>query len=192
MNNKKYLKVMFGTTSGADKGLEYKIGEVNVSSNWNPKASEPKDMGGFNFSCEDKILRWLIRGDTLYDVEVPPDAEIVVVDSVTTPHGVFRTNKIILNNPRKVTDELAMDLYLKSTIPEKSYYKALAGLAIRGYINTAKRLIKDRINKNNIDLVLDEINDFVKPENSSGTAENGKECYDEILKILHSIKEEKK
>lgn len=63
-------------------------------------------------------------------MEVPHDAEIVIVDSVTTQHGVFRINKIILNDPRKVTDELAMGLYLKSTIPEKLYYKALAGLAI--------------------------------------------------------------
>ncbi len=30
-------------------------------------------MGGFNFSTEDKILRWLVRGDTLYDVIIPED-----------------------------------------------------------------------------------------------------------------------
>ena len=62
-----------------------------------------------------------------------------------------------------VTDEVAMKLYLKSTIPEKSYYKSLAGLAIRGYVNTARKLIEDKVNKNNIDLVIDEINDFVTP-----------------------------
>lgn len=70
----KYLKVMFGTSSGANK-LQYKIDEINISNNWNPTAQDPKEMGGFNFSIEEKILRWLIRGDTLYDVEVPADAE---------------------------------------------------------------------------------------------------------------------
>lgn len=186
----KYLKVMFGTTSGADKNLEYKLGEVNISNNWNSKANDPKDMGGFNFSTEDKILRWLIRGDTLYDVEVPEDAEVVEVESISAPHGVFRSNKIILSNPRKVDDKVAMDLYNKSNLPEKSYYKSLAGLAIMGYINTAKKLIDDRINKNNIELVFEEINDFIKPENSRGIALKDKEGYEEILNILYSIKGE--
>ena len=60
---KKYLKVMFGNVSGANSNLEYKIDEVNIANNWNPLANDPKDMGGFNFSCEDKILRWLHRGE---------------------------------------------------------------------------------------------------------------------------------
>ncbi len=187
----RYLKVMFDNISGADNSLQYKIGEVNISNNWNPNADNPKEMGGFNFSTEDKILRWLIRGDTLYDVEIPPDAEIINIDNPSTTNGVFRSNKIILKKPRKVTDGLAMELYLKSTIPEKSYYKALVGLAIRGYINTAKKLIEDKVNKNNIDLVIDEIKDFVTRETSSGNPINGKECYREILNILYSIKEGK-
>lgn len=29
--NKKYLKVMFGNTSGADKALKYKLNVVNVA-----------------------------------------------------------------------------------------------------------------------------------------------------------------
>ena len=31
---RKYVKVMFGTTSGAKNDLDYKINEVNISSNW--------------------------------------------------------------------------------------------------------------------------------------------------------------
>lgn len=158
---KKYVKVMFGDISGASD-FRYKINEVNIASNWNPKASTPKEMGGFNFSVEDKILRWLVNGDTLYDVIIPDDAEVIDCINNSAPHGVFRTNKIIISNPRIVTDKLAMKLYLKSNLPEKSYYKALAGLAIRGYINTCKKLISDRVNKNNINLVLDEIQDFTK------------------------------
>ena len=67
----KYLKVMFDDISGADSNLKYKINEVNIANNFNPNASSPKDIGDFNFSTEDKIFRWLVRGDTLYDVIIP-------------------------------------------------------------------------------------------------------------------------
>lgn len=181
----KYLKVMFG-----NKGVnyEYKIGEVNIADRWNPNALDPKEMGGFNFSTEDKILRWLIRGDTIYDVEIPEDAEVIDCPSESAPHGVFRSNKIMLTNPRLVTDEMAMNFYLKSNLPEKSYYKSLAGVAIRGYRNTALKIIEDKVNKDNIDLVLSEIDDFVKPYQSSGTASNGIEVYSEVMDILNKMK----
>ncbi|MBR6948942.1 MAG: hypothetical protein IKH54_02000 [Bacilli bacterium] len=182
----KYIKVMFG-----NKGVnfEYKIDEVNIADTWNPNTFEPEQMGGFNFSTEDKILRWLVRGDTIYDVILPDDAEVIDCPSKSAPHGVFRSNKIILKNPRPMNDELAMKFYLKSNLPEKSYYKSLAGVAIRGYRNTALKIIEDRINKENIDLVLSEINDFVKPYQSSGTTENGNEVYNEVMNILNSIKQ---
>lgn len=182
---KKYLKVMFGNVSGANSNLEYKIDEVNIANNWNPLASDPRDMGGFNFSCEDKILRWLVRGDTLYDVIIPSDATVIDCESVSAPHGVFRTDKIILTNPRKVTDQVAMELYLKSDLPEKSYYKALAGLMVRGHVKTCKKLISDRVNSDNIDLVLSEIADFVKPENVSSGGNT--QVYNEIMEILKKI-----
>lgn len=181
----KYVKVMFG-----NKGVnyEYKIDEVNIADTWNPNATDPKDFGGFNFSTEDKILRWLVRGDTIYDVVIPEDAEIIDCPSESAPHGVFRSNKIVLTNPRPMTDELAMNFYLKSDLPEKSYFKSLAGVAIRGYRNTALKIIEDKVNEDNIDLVLSEIEDFVKPYQSSGTAENGNEVYNEVMNILNSIK----
>ena len=39
----KFVKVMYGTTSGAKSDFEYKLGEVNISNNWNPKADSGKD-----------------------------------------------------------------------------------------------------------------------------------------------------
>ena len=69
----KYVKVMFDN-KGAN--YEYKIGEVNIANNWNPKATSGKDFGGFNYATKDCILRWLHRGNIIYDVEVPKDAEI--------------------------------------------------------------------------------------------------------------------
>ena len=184
----KYLKVMFGTSSSANNNLKYKIDEINIASNWNPSAQNPKEMGGFNFSTEDKILRWLIRGDTIYEVEIPDDAQVIDCPSKSTPHGVFRSNKIILHNPRKVTDKIALDLYKKSKLPEVSYYKALAGCAIRGYRNTCLEIIKDKVNKNNIDLVLSEIDDFVSPFRNDGTKKK-LPVYDEVMKILNKIKD---
>jgi hypothetical protein len=80
--------------------------------------------------------------------------------------------------------------YLKSDLPEKSYYKSLAGVAIRGYRNTSLKIIEDKVNKDNIDLVLSEINDFVTPYQSSGTAENGVEVYNEVMSMLNNIKKE--
>lgn len=184
----KYLKVMFGTQSGANKNLEYKIGEINVANNWNTNAMDPKEFGGFNFSEETKILRWLVRGDTIYDVKVPEDAEIIDVENLTTPHGVFRTNKIILTNPRTITDEIAMHLYKVSNIPEKTYYKALAGLAIRGCFETCKLLIKERVNKDNIDLVLNEIANFTTPNDYN---KGNQEIYDAVINILKEIEKSK-
>ena len=58
---------MDGLKSNAG-GFEYKIDEVNVAKSWNPEALTPEEMGGFNFGTEDKILRWLHHGDTIYDV----------------------------------------------------------------------------------------------------------------------------
>ena len=154
----KYVKVMYGTTSGAKSDFEYKLNEINISNNWNPNADNPKDFGGFNYCAEECILRWLHRGDTIYDVEIPEDAENVKLEGATV---IYRANKIIIKNPRKVDDELALYFYQISKIPEKSYYKALAGIMLRGYKNTCLQLIRDKVNKSNIDLVLKEINDFV-------------------------------
>ena len=180
----KFLKVMFGTTSGANKDVHYKLDKINVTDRWNPNALSPKKMGGFNFSTEEKILRWLVRGDTLYDVEIPKDAEVVNCPSKSAPNGVFRSNKIILHNPRTVTDDIAMKLYLKSKLPEKSYYKSLAGCAIRGYKNTCFKIIEDKVNKNNIDLVLSEIYDFISPYNE----EESNDLLKLVLETLNNIK----
>lgn len=154
----KFVKVMFGTTSGAKRDFNYKLNEVNIANNWNPKATSGKDFGGFNYCSEECILRWLHRGDTIYDVEIPDEAENIKIDGATT---IFRTNKIIISNPRKVNDEMALHFYKISKIPEKSYYKALGVVSIMNYKKTAYAIIKDKINKDNIDEALEEWNDFI-------------------------------
>ena len=181
-NKNKFVKVMFGNKG---TNFEYKIDEVNVATLWNPKADNPKDFGGFNYATEDCILRWLHRGDTIYDVEVPEDAENAMVETSTI---VYRTNKIILRKPRKIDDELAMHYYKVSKIPEKSYYKAMAVVSIMNYKNTALQIFKDKVNKDNIEEVLSEWNDFIN-HGGKGDRENQNETVKLVEDMLKDMKQ---
>ncbi len=180
----KYLKVMFGTTSGANKNLEYKIGEVNVADNWNPTAEKGRDFGGFNYATEDCILRWLHRGDYVYDVEIPEDAENVKIEGATT---IYRANKIIISNPRKITDEMAFEFYKKSNIPELSYYTALAAVSVMNYRNTAIQMFRDKVNEENINIVLEEWNYFMSKGDRSKANETVKMINDYLLEVKSEL-----
>lgn len=179
--NKKYVKVMFENKGAAFK---YKIGEVNVATNWNPTASSGKEFGGFNYATEDCILRWLHRGDTIYDVVVPDDAENIKLEGATV---IYRTNKIILTNPRKVTDDMALEFYKKSNIPEKSYYKALGAVSLMNYKNTALAIFNDKINYETIDLALEEWDDFIN-NGGDGNRLDSNETVELISKKLNEFK----
>ena len=172
----KYLKVMFGN-KGAN--YEYKINEVNTTTNWHPNALKGRDFGGFNYTTEDCLLRWLHRGDTIYDVEVPKDAENIKLDGATT---IYRTNKIIVKNPRKVDDDLALHFYEISEIPEKSYYKALGAVAVMNYKKTALKILKDKVNKKNINEVLEEWNEFIDHD-----GKNDRKDSNETVKLVERM-----
>ena len=176
----RYVKVMFDNVSGADGNFKYKVNEVNVSNNWNPKAESGKDFGGFNYTTEDCILRWLHRGDTIYDVIVPEDAENIKIEGATT---IYRANKIIIKNPRKVDDDLALHFYKISSIPERAYYKALGAVCLMNYKKTAYAIIKDKVNKNNIDGFLEEWNDFIY-HNGKDDRKNANELIKEVDEYL--------
>lgn len=85
-----------------------------------------------------------------------------------------------------MTDDLAMEFYLKSNLPEKSYYKSLAGCAIKSYRNTSLKIIRDKVNKDNIDLVLNEIDDFTKSYSNENS--NNNEVLDEVMELLYEKK----
>ena len=186
----KYLKLLDGTKSNANK-FEYKIGEINESETWNPTTFDPALMGGFNFSVENKILRWIHRGDTIYDVEIPEDAEVIDCPSPNCPHGVFRANKIILTNPRKVTENMVMDFYNKSDLPQKTYYQCIVVALFKKYINVAKQIIKDKVNNNNIDDCINEFERFITDKhdgvkhefNYDDLWQEAKDVYDILLEI---------
>ena len=135
---KKYVRVMDGLKSNAGRFV-YKLDEVNVAQKWNPKNLDPEEMGGFNFGTEDKILRWLHRGDTIYDVIIPKDAEVINVDG---EKGVYRANKIIVTNPRKLTDELVIELYKKNTLSNKVIAQCLLTLIWKNRLEISKYIIK--------------------------------------------------
>lgn len=186
----KYIRLMDGTKSNAG-GFEIKIDEINIAKTWNPNSYEPEIMGGFNFSTEEKILRWIHRGDTIYDVIIPKDAEVIDCPSKNCPHGVFRTNKIILTNPRKVTEDMVLDFYKISDLPEKTYYQCIVVLLYKNYLNVAKYLIKDRINKNNIEECIKEFERIITDKHDGNIYqfkydelwEEAKEIYDILQKI---------
>ena len=174
----KYVRVMDGLKSNAN-GFNYKLNEVNISKKWNISALNPEEMGGFNFSTEDKILRWLHRGDTIYDVVIPKDAEVILCDK---EKGIYRSNKIIITNPRTITDELVIELYKKNTLSNKVIAQCLVTLLWKERKEISKYIIKDRINLDNIEEI---INEFIKYAGKDNLyTESGKEIY-EILKEIY-------
>lgn len=180
----KYVRVMDGLKSNAS-GFEYKLNEVNVSEKWDTSTLDPEKMGGFNFGTEDKILRWLHRGDTIYDVIIPDDAEVVLCNE---EKGIYRSNKIIVTNPRPITNDLVMELYNKTTLSDKIIAHCLVTLLWKNRKEISKYIIKDRINKNNVDEILKEFEWFIANKNNKEFKydelwDDAKEIYD-ILKII--------
>lgn len=175
----KYVRVMDGLKSNAG-GFEYKLDEINIAEKWNPNTLEPEQMGGFNFGTEDKILRWLHRGDTIYDVIIPEDAEVILCDE---EKGIYRSNKIIVTNPRPITDEMVLNLYKINTLSNKVITQCLVTLLWKKRLEISKYIIKDRVNLENIDEILTEFIKYAGEDNLS--SESGKELY-EILKEIQS------
>lgn len=178
----KYVRVMDGINSNAGC-FEYKLEELNISNNWNPTENEPDKMGGFNFSSEDKILRWLHRGDTIYDVIIPKDAEIVLCNE---EKGIWRANKIIVTNPRQITNELVIELYKKTTLSNKVIAQCLQTLIWKNRIEISKFIINDRVNKNNVYEFITEFENYTKKSEKFNYDDLGKESkiiYDMLKKI---------
>lgn len=173
----KYVRVMDGLKSNAG-GFEYKLDEVNVAENWNPFEQDPEKMGGFNFGIEDKILRWLHRGDTIYDVIVPDDAEVILVNE---DKGIYRSNKIIVSNPRLLTTDLIIDLYKKSTLSDKVLAQSMVALLWKNRDEVVKYIIDNGVNENNIEVIFNEFKDYAGEDNLK--IDNIKYIYDLLLNI---------
>ena len=173
----KYVRVMDGLKSNAG-GFNYKLDEINISEKWDTSTLDPEKMGEFNFGTEDKILRWLHRGDTIYDVIVPDDAEVILCDE---EKGIYRSNKIIVTNPRTITDELVLELYKKTTLSDKIIAQCLVTLLWKKRKEISKFIINDRVNKDNVDDILNEFTTYAGEDNLN--SESGKEIYNLLIKI---------
>ena len=179
----KYLKWAFKDNVGHRENQKFEVGKVITCDTWNPNNNDWVKRGGFNFTNEECALRWMSRGDTLYEVEIPSDGEILVVKNDKTPGGIIVANKIILTNPIPISDELLIDFYEKSKLPLTTYFECVGILASRGYYDIALMIIKDKVNMNNIDLVLEKFNNALKPWH-----EVDYDCYNKVKKILEEIK----
>ena len=179
----KYLKWVFKDNIGHRDNQKFEIGKVITCDTWDPNNSDWDKRGGFNFTNEECALRWMSRGDTLYEVEIPPDGEILEVRNDKTPGGIIVANKIILKNPISISAELLMEFYKKSKLPLTTYFECIGLLASRGYYDIALKIIKDKVNMDNIDLALEEFNSSIKPWH-----EVDYDCYNRAKEILDEIK----
>lgn len=180
----KYLKWAFGTNVGHRENQKFEIGKVITCDTWNPENSDWEKRGGFNFTNEECALRWMSRGDTLYEVEIPEDGEILNVRNYKTPGGIIVANKIILKNPIPISEELLFDFYKKSKIPLSTYFECIGLLAARGYYDLALTIIKDKVDKSNINEALVEFNNSIKPWHKDRV---NYECYNAVKEVLEKI-----
>ena len=171
-------------------GRKFPIDEVVIADNKiDLNATDVKKMGGFCISTYEYIFRWVIRGDTLCEVIIPEDSKIYKTGS---DNGIYLSDKIILTNPRKVDDNFVYELYLNSCLPEKSYFRAMAACAIKGYINTAKKVCEDKVNRDNINLAITEFEEFCKRREEEEyikdtfLIETVKIIYDKLKEIKNS------
>ena len=72
---------------------------------------------------------------------------------------------------------MVMEFYKKSDLPEKTYYQILVVLLYRKYVDIAKFVIKDRINKENI---FDCINEFERMISDKHDGKEHRFIYDEL------------
>ena len=178
----KYLKWVFKDNVGHKDNKKFDIEKVITCDTWDPNNADWDKRGGLNFTNEECALRWMSRGDTLYEVEVPKDAEIVEVKNDKTPGGIIVANKIILKNPIPISEELLVEFYKKSKLPLTTYFECIGLLSSRGYYNLALTIIKDKVNMDNIDLALEEFNSSIKPWH-----EVDYDCYKKVKEILEEI-----
>lgn len=179
----KYLKWAFGTNVGHRKNEKFEIGKVITRDMWDPDNSDWDKRGGFNFTNEECALRWVSRGDTLYEVEVPSDAKIIEVKNDKTPRGIFVANKIILKNPKPVSEKLLLDFYNKSKLPLSTYFECIRILAYRGYYDLSLKIIKDKVDMSNIDFSIEKFSKSLRKEHNADYA-----CYNKVKEVLEEIK----
>ena len=179
----KYLKWAFKDKIGHRDNQKFELNKEIVCDTWDPNNSDWEKRGGFNFTTEECALRWMSRGDTLYEVEIPSDGEILKVKNDKTPDGIIVSNKIILKNPIPISEELLLDFYNKSKLPISTYFECIGLLASRGYYDLSLKIIKDKVDLTNIDFAIEKYNKSLKPWH-----EINYDIYNKVKEVLEEIK----
>ena len=185
--NDKYYRVIQTIKEYSD-GRRFPINkEVYADNKVDLNAQDVKKMGGFCITTYEYIFRWLIRGDTLCEVIIPEDTKVY---KTVSNNGVYVADKIILTNSKKIDDNFAMELYNASKLPEKSYFSAMTACSICGYINTAMQVCKDKVNKENADIAIAELEDFCKRRDDENYINNplAIKSVQKLYNILKEIK----
>ena len=183
--NNKFYKIIQVNNSNFKYNKTFPFNEIVISDKIiNLNATEISDIGGFFISTYEYIFRWIIRGDILCEVKVPENSKVY---KTVSENGAYVTEKIILTNPKKIDDNFAMELYTNSTLSDKSYFSAMAACDISGYINTAIKVYKDKVNKENVDIAISEFEGFCKRKSKEGLINSGldnknvKILYDKLI-----------
>lgn len=124
-------------------------------------------------NCNNLILDTVL--DTLYDVIIPEDAEVVKVDE---EKGAYRSNKIIVTNPRCITDDMVLKLYSIDTLSNKIIAQCLLTLIWKNRLEISKYIVNDRVNSNNAKEILDEFIKYAGEDNMK---------YDSVKEIINEI-----
>lgn len=187
-NKQKYYKIVQINKEYKD-GKKFPIDELVIADKKiDLSATELINIGGFCISTYEYVFRWLIRGDTLCEVIIPDDSKIY---KTVNDSGAYVTERMILTNPRKIDDNLAMELYQNSNLTENAYFRAMTACAIQGYTNTALKVCDDKVDKNNVDVAIKEFEGFCKRREEEYLIktlenENVKILYDKLKIIKES------
>ena len=146
LKNKNLYKVLHDNISFAGSiPFVYRVGKVTESENFDIAKEGFDKINGFCFSDETNMLRFILRGNTIYDVVIPDDAKVYkyTTPNVNTP--CYITNKLILENPRKITDRICTELYKKSNLPRTSYFQILPYLLHNDFKETAQIIMDEKV-----------------------------------------------
>ena len=140
-----------------DNAFTFEIDKINVCENFDETQMHG---GGFYFLDEENILNFLGYGMTVYDVVIPNDANVIqFVDDVLE----YKTDKIIITNPRKVDKEFVEEMLTKGKISNKKIVGVIGDL-IKKDENELAELVFGKIEPNDIDVADAIINSKISEE----------------------------
>ena len=90
-----------------------------------------------------------------------------------------------MTNPRKITDEMVIELYKKTTLSNKVLAECLLTLQWKNRKEISKYIINDRVNKDNVLEYLEEYVNYAGDKYLN--TDDAQEIYELLLKIKNSF-----